>query len=179
MIAKLRALDAIRLFVSYWPFGRQVHKAHIVFFALALLVAMSVTGSAFAQQGFALIGTWQQTDKDGIQTVVFKPDGTFFSQWDFPPGPGGTGSGRAQWQGIYRATGASSYAAQVGVFQVCASGGGCVSCPPGGGELPGSDGCGLARYYGLTPGEWREVSMQMQGPDQGVLKDGRRWRRIR
>jgi hypothetical protein len=151
----------------------------IALFTMIVLAVVSVAGSAVAEQGFALIGTWQQTDNNGVRTVTFNRDGTFFTLWDFPPGRGGTGSGRAQWQGIYQATGASSYAAQVRVFQSCASGGGCSSCPPGRGDLPGTDGCWLADYYGLTPGKWLEESWQMQGPNQGVLSDGRTWRRIR
>jgi hypothetical protein len=151
----------------------------IALFTLIVLGVVSVAGSAAAEQGFALIGAWQQTDKEWVQTVVFNPDGTFSSQWDFPPGPGGTGSGRAQWHGTYRPTGASSWAAQVWAFQACASGGGCSSCPPGRGELPGSNGCGLAEYYGLTPGKWLEQGWQMQGPNQGVNQNGKTWRRIR
>jgi hypothetical protein len=151
----------------------------IALFALLVLAAVSVTGPAVAEQGFALIGTWQHTDKEGVKTNSFNRDGTFFAQWDFPPGQGGTGSGRAKWQGIYRATGASSLAYQVRVFQSCASGGSCISCPPGRGELPGSNGCALAKYYGLTPGEWHEQSMQMQGANQYVDQYRQTWRRIR
>jgi hypothetical protein len=132
-----------------------------------------------AEQGFALIGTWQHTDKEGVQSTSFNGDGTFFTQWDFPPGQGGTGSGRAQWHGTYRATGASAWTGQVRVFKSCASGGTCVSCPPGRGEFPGSNGCALAQHYGLAPGKASSTSWQMQGANQAVDSYGRTWRRIR
>jgi hypothetical protein len=148
-------------------------------FALVVLASISVAGSAVAQEGFALIGTWQQVQKDSVQTVVFNPDGTFFGEMDVAPGAGGTGSGRTQWRGVYRATGASSWVAQVEFFEMCASGGSCSSCPPGRGEMPGGNGCLLAQYMGLTPGARLEQGWQMQGPNQGLDQSRNTWRRIR
>jgi hypothetical protein len=151
----------------------------IALFTLIVLAVVSVVGLAVAQQGFALIGTWQQVQKDSVQTVVFNPDETFYGTMDVAPGAGGTGSGRTQWRGVYRATGASSWVAEVQFFQMCASGGGCSSCPPSRGELPGGNGCALAQYMGLTPGTRHEQGWQMQGPNQGVDQGRNTWRRIR
>ena len=123
-------LNKLSLFSLSRAIGHHFILFDIAFAVLLILAVSTIPNSAVAQQEFELIGTWQQTDKDGIQTVTFDRNGTFFAQWDFPPGPGGTGSGRAQWQGKYRATGPSSWAAQVRVFQSCATGGGCMSCPP-------------------------------------------------
>lgn len=154
--------------------------AHLisVFFLIAI-VAVPLGGSAFAQQGFALLGTWQQTQKDSIQTVVFNPDGTFFGNMDVAPGAGGTGSGRTQWRGTYRVTGPSSWIARVEFWQMCASGGSCFSCPPSPGEMPGSNGCGVAQYMGLPVGVQLDSSWQMKGQNQCTDKYGQPWQRYR
>jgi hypothetical protein len=146
--------------------------------ALIVLAAVLPTGLADAQQGFALVGTWQQVQKDSVTTLVFRPDGTYQGTTDVAPGAGGSGSGRAQWRGTYRPTGTSSYIVQIQFFQMCASGGGCSSCPPSRGELPGSNGCALAQYMGLAPGVQPERSCKMQGYNQ-CSDAGGQWRRIR
>jgi hypothetical protein len=149
---------------------------------IALAAVLVVAASAVAEQGFALIGTWQQTDKSGVLTVSFNANGTFQSRLCWPPGPGGTGSGCAQWQGTYRATGASSWSAVVRSFRNCASGGGCNSCPKSRGDLPtpGNYGCDIAKsLFGITVGTRINQSLQMQGPNQGVNQNGQTWRRIR
>jgi hypothetical protein len=159
------------------PFHTSRISLRIALFALAALAVVSVAGPAVAREGFALIGTWQHTDRTGIQVYAFNPDGTFYGQLDIPPA-NGTGSGRIQWQGSYRATGVSSHVSQVQVFRFCASGGGCSSCPPARGEMPGGNGCALAYNMGLTPGVQQQTSVQMQGPNQYVA-GGSTFRRVR
>jgi len=149
--------------------------------AMAVLAVIAISGPAMAQQEFALFGTWQKTDQNGVFTVVFNPDWTFQSRQCWPPGPGGTGSGCAQWRGWFKPTGASSWVAKIAAIQICAAGGGCNSCPQSPQDLPGpaNYGCEMARnMFGLTLGVQKEQGLRMQGPNQGTFLDGSVWRRI-
>jgi hypothetical protein len=154
----------------------------IALFTLIALSAVLIAGSAVAEQRFALIGTWEHTDKNGVSTIAFNPDGTFNSKTCVGTGANGQGSGCAQWRGKYRATGASSWAAQVQSFRNCASGGGCNSCPRSRGDLPGPGnyGCEIAKnLFGITLGVRMNQSWQMQGANQGADRSGQTWRRVR
>jgi hypothetical protein len=154
-------------------------------FAIVLLIVVTaffVTVPAFAQQGFAMLGTWQSTTKDGVLTVAFNGDGMFTTRSCWPPGPGGTGSGCATWRGKYRATGASSWVSQANTFQSCASGGGCNSCPRSRGDLPGPQnyGCDIMKsMFGISLNTQNNETMKMQGPNQALDTAGRTWRRTR
>ena len=154
-------------------------------FSLAVTIVLAIvllSAPAFAQQGFAMMGTWQMTSKDGVMTVVFSADGRFQTRYCNAPGAGGSGSGCSQWSGLYRPQSASSWAYQIQSFQLCASGGGCNSCPRSRTDLPSSPtyGCDLARsLYGITIGKQETESWRMQGPNQALDQNGRTWRRIR
>ncbi|MHC1729546.1 MAG: hypothetical protein AB9866_26675 [Syntrophobacteraceae bacterium] len=155
------------------------HSFRIAFFALVAIAAVSFAYPAFAQQGFSLIGTWQRTVSTEVQMLTFKTDGTFYAQTAVPPGPYGQGSGYTKWWGMYGMKGATSWVATIQVFQVCASGVACMSCPPAPGDFPGSNTCGVAQSLGLTPGVQHERSFQIQGPNQFVDQFGQTWRRVR
>ncbi len=159
---------------------RRLHLLAIVL--LIAVTAFFVTVPVLAQQGFAMLGTWQSTTKDGVLTVAFNGDGTFTTRSCWPPGPGGTGSGCATWRGKYRVTGVSSWVSQAHSFQSCASGGGCNSCPRSRGDIPGPQnyGCDIMKsMFGINLGAQNSESMTMQGPNQALDSSGRTWRRIR
>ena len=158
--------------------GRYFRAYSVALIALVALAALSLTDRAIAQQGFSLVGTWEQTASTGVQTLTYNRDGTFYGTMAIPPGPNG-GSGLSKWWGKYRMRSETSYVAQIQVFQVCATGVPCASCPPGPGEMPGSNACGLAQYVGLVPGVQYDRSFQVQGPSQFVDQFGQTWRRVR
>jgi hypothetical protein len=177
---KFSVFILFRLFVRH--FNKSRISGGIAILTLVALIAFSVASLAVAQQGFALMGTWQHTEKSFFSTVTFNPDGTFQSKYCVGTGASGQGSGCAQWRGIYRATGASSWVAQVQAFQNCASGGGCNSCPRSRGDLPapGNYGCDIAKsLFGLTIGTQMKQGWQMQGQNQYVDEQGQMWRRVR
>jgi len=160
-------------------YRRYCCKYGIVLFALLVSGAISAAGPAHAQPGFSLIGTWQHTDQAGVTMLSFNQQGLFQATLDVPPGPTGQGSGRIQWRGRYKMTGATSWVAEVQSFQLCASGGGCSSCPRSPGDLPGGDACGLAQSMRVSPGVPEPRTFQPQGPNQFVDQFGQMWRRVR
>jgi len=123
------------------------------FFLLVALAVVSVSGPAAAEQGFALIGTWQRSDPQVTVAFTLNPNGTFDAQYCTA---GQYGSGCMQWNGVYRPTGALSYVYKVQSFQ--GAGG---SCPPQRGDMPGSNGCGYAQMLGIKVGVQRDESFQM------------------
>ena len=159
-----------------WIVGRNTLIALLVF------AVISVVSPAAAREQFALVGTWQHTDGNGVATVSFYPDGTFQSQIAVPPGPNGSGSGIIQWRGIYRPTGESSWTAITQAFRFCASGGGCTSCPASPGDLPAPPnyGCEMARsMLGYGVGEETTWSWELQGGNLAVDQYSKTWRRTR
>jgi hypothetical protein len=161
------------------PFVRPFQKHRISLFILVVLGVLSFTSSAIAQQGFSLLGVWQQSAQTGVQTLTFNPDGTFNCQMAIPPGPNGQGSGFFRWWGRYKATGAASYIFQVQTFQLCPSGTACSHCPPQRGDIPGNNVCQLARSMNVEVGVQKQVSVQMQGANQYADQVGQTWRRLR
>jgi hypothetical protein len=146
------------------------------------LGALIVINSAFAQEQFALVGVWQQTNSNGVQTISFNPDGTFLTRFANPPAANGMGSGLSQWRGQYQPTSESSWVARIVAIQICASGGGCNSCPASPQDLPAPPnyGCEIAKaVFGITLGVQAEQGWKMQGPGQAVDQWGGTWRRIR
>jgi hypothetical protein len=163
-------LKKISIFIVFSLFGRHFYKSCFALFALVAL-ALSFTVSAFAEQKFALIGTWEHTEKTVYLTITFNPNGTCYGKI------GGVNS-ISQWRGTYQATGASSYILQVQTFRECSSGGACGSCPRRLGDSRFSNGCNSAQIWGIIPGEKTKHSPQMQGPDQFVAKTGATWCRV-
>jgi len=175
--------DASRIFIparcSLW--GPDGHCSRISFgIAVVILAALAFTslaGAAFAQQGFALSGTWQHTEQATqntpafTSTVSFNSDGTYFNQTMIAPRAGMVGVITKSW-GRYKATGVSSYIYQAQSYQSCSSGGACMSCP---GDRQA---CALAQQGGQAPGMQDKVSVQMQGPNQFTAQSGT-WYRIR
>jgi hypothetical protein len=146
------------------------------------LGALIVVNSAFAQQEFALVGVWQRTDNNGVMTIAFNPDHTFLTRFANPPAANGMGSGMSQWRGQYRPTSASSWIAKIVAIQICASGGGCNSCPASPQDLPAPPnyGCEMAKAaFGITLGVQEEQGWKLQAPNQAVDQWGGTWRRIR
>jgi hypothetical protein len=140
-------------------------------FILLAIATVSVAGTALAEQGFSLIGTWEAPAPEATMSFTLNPNGTFYAQYCTA---GRYGSGCVQWRGTYRATGVSSYSYITQAFQ-----GAGQSCPPQRGELPGSNGCGLAQSMGVRVGKQQEASYQMQSQYQIVDSAGTKWRRTR
>jgi hypothetical protein len=142
--------------------------------SLVIFAVVLVAGFAVAEQGFALIGTWQHVQKDSVTTLVFYSNGTFHTKIDIASG----GSGHKLWRGTYRATGASSWVAYVQAYQFCgALAGSCNSCPRQRGDLLVGNGCARAKEEGLPIGVPLKRSAHMQGPDTFVI-DGTTFRRV-
>jgi hypothetical protein len=167
-------------------FGRHVQKfcvaRRIALFAIAAFTVGSIGGPAVAQEGFALIGVWEHTERATQNSPGFSitwsmnPDGTCF--WQGVVAGAGGGSGRMQARCRYRATGSSSFVFQVQAYQSCGSSGTCSSCPPAPGEVFGG-GCSEAEQFGLAVGVQQQRSYRMQGPNQFVDEGGQMWLRVR
>jgi hypothetical protein len=147
---------------------------------IALAAVLVVAASAVAEQGFALIGSWENTARATqnspafTQMWTFRPDGTCAYEYATAYGQG---SGTTQMQCRYRPTGASSLVVQVKAYRLC-TGGMCNSCPLRAGEMPGNA-CYAAQTQGMTPGTQWQASVRMQGPNQYVDQNGITFRRVR
>jgi hypothetical protein len=179
----------VPFFIVFSLLGRHFQKSCVALFTLVVLMAALLAGTAVAEQGFALIGTWEHKGKAtreitvDTSTVVFKPDGTFTTTWTVVPSPGqrDLAPGVSTWRGTYRATGKSSWVATVKSYQNCEKKtGSCNSCPRQRGDGRGyKNACANAKKVGLPVGVPKKNSVQMQGPDTYVTDSGDTFRRVR
>jgi len=149
-------------------------KSCFALFAL-LALAVSFSGSAFAEQKFELMGTWLHseppaTPETGAQSMmqVFKPDGTYFLQIMIAPRGKMVGTVIKRWS-TYKATGPSSFVFKNKAFQRCASGGtACARCP--------GNWC-RQNPMGWVIGVQHSDSVTMQGSNQFRNQSGQTWTR--
>jgi hypothetical protein len=157
-----------------------LHKSCRIFVALIVLAVVSFAGAANAQSGFALIGTWEHTERvaqnapANTSMWIFRPNGT--CSFEYGTAYSG-GSGQTQMHCKYRPTGATSLSITVQAYRLC-TGGICNSCPLRRGEMPGNA-CAAAQVQGMTPGKQWQTSVRMQGPNQYTADDGTTWSRVR
>jgi hypothetical protein len=177
------------LFSLTFFINRYLHSSRIALFALVVLAVVSVPCPAAAEQGFALIGTWEHTERAtreilvDTSTIVFKPNGTFTGKWTIKPDPArrDLAPGVITWRGTYSSTGASSWVATVQAYKSCEmKTGSCYSCPKQQGDgRGGRNACAEAKKYGLPVGVPIKNSAKMQGPDTFVTGAGDTFRRVR
>jgi hypothetical protein len=181
------ALKKNDIFIRFSLLARHCYKYCFILFALLVLVVL-FKGSAIAETGFALIGTWEHTAGAtreilvDTSTIVFDPNGTFTGKWTIKPDPArrDLAPGVSTWRGTYKPIGMSSWVATVQSFQNCEKKtGSCNSCPRQRGDGRGyKHTCANAKKLGLPVGVPKKSSAQMQGPDTFVL-NGMTFHRVR
>jgi hypothetical protein len=177
--------DALKIpvmFSLHCFFGRPFHSSgfprYFPLFIFVFFITILAADSTAAQQGFFLVGAWEHTEAATQNTPAFtitqyfNQDGTFSVQEMIAPRPGMVGTIVKYW-GNYRVTGVSSIAFQTQDYQMCGSGGGCLTCP----GYPQA--CEMARQASVEPGVQHNSSFQIQGQNQFTDQSGQTWRRIR
>lgn len=151
---------------------------HFILWIIAFPMALLIAGSVAAQQGYYLVGGWEHTkpmtqnSPAFTMTQFFNQNGTFNFQEMIAPRPGMAGTIVKYW-GSYRVTGESSIVYRPENFQMCASGGGCLTCP---GD---PQACKMARQSGAEPGVQYPSSFQIEGQNKFTDQSGMTWWRTR